>query len=362
MPKRKIVYRNEAVKTAALTLLKSGRKAKSVSRDLNIPTSTLSDWKAAAKAAGTWGPDGDNNNAGDGLAKPAPRKPGSGGHNRILTAALENKIRKKLKKLPFMTPAGLKRSIPELAAVPDRTIRRWILKKLKIPSRVAAWKPFLTDAQKERRLAWALKRRNWAVSKWRQICWSDETHIELWNQYRGYRVRRPSTTARFDASVLRRSVKHPPKLMIWGAFGNGKLGRVYFCRPNSRMNAEMYLDVLTKHLRASLTKTGTKIFMQDGAPCHRALRVQVWFDSHRYRVLPWIGQSCDLNPIEHLWTKLKRIVSEQGAASNLNELVVRIKAAWRVLGRDTDYLYKLTDSMPSRVQAVIEAQGDVTRY
>ena len=72
MPKRKIIYRNEAVKTAALTLMKSGRRAKSVSKNLNIPTSTLSDWKAAAKADGTWGPDGDNNNAaGDGLAKPA---------------------------------------------------------------------------------------------------------------------------------------------------------------------------------------------------------------------------------------------------------------------------------------------------
>ena len=315
MPKRKIVYRDEAVKTAALTLLKSGRKAKSVSRTLNIPTSTLSDWKAAAKAAGTWGPDGDNinnnANAGDGLAKPAPRKPGSGGHNRILTAALEKKIRKKLKKLPFLTPAGLKKVIPELADVADRTIRQWILKDLKIPSRVAAWKPFLTDAQKERRLEWAQKRLNWSVAKWRQICWSDETHIELWNQYRGYRVRRPSTLAKFHASVLRRSVKHPPKLMIWGSFGNSKLGRVYFCKPNSRMNSEMYLDVLGKHLRASLTKTGTSVFMQDGAPCHTSLRVQVWFDRHQFRVLPWVGQSCDLNLIEHLWTKLKRLVSAQ---------------------------------------------------
>lgn len=363
MTKRRQIHRDKHVKTAALTLIKNGKRAVEVSRLLTIPTPTLCDWVKAAKAAGTWGPAGDNNN-GNGLAEPAPRKldPGSGGQNKILTAALEKKIRTKLKRLPFMTPSGLKRVIPELADVSERTIRHWILKNLKIPSRIAAWKPFLTDAQKERRLAWAEKRRNWSVAKWRQILWSDETHIELWNQFRGYRVRRPSTIARFDASVLRRSVKHPPKLMIWGSFGNGKLGRVYFCKPNSRMNAEMYLDVLTKHLKASLTKTGTKEFMQDGAPCHRALRVQLWFDTHRFRVLPWVGQSCDLNPIEHLWTKLKRLVSEEGAASNLRELCERIKAAWRLLGRDTEYLARLCDSMPSRVQAVIQAQGDVTKY
>ena len=39
------------------------------------------------------------------------------------------------------------------------------------------------------------------------------------------------------------------KLMIWTAFGNSKLGSLYFVKPNAKMNAEMYIEVLEKHLK-----------------------------------------------------------------------------------------------------------------
>ena len=32
------------------------------------------------------------------------------------------------------------------------------------------------------------------------------------------------------------------------------------------------------------------------------------------------------------------------------------------LGRRTEYLYALTYSMPGRMEAVVEAEGDVTKY
>ena len=65
--------------------------------------------------------------------------------------------------------------------------------------------------------------------------------------------------------------------MIWGAFGNGKLGRLYFVAKNQKMNAEMYQSVLRKHLKASLKLTGCSVFMQDGAPCHTARSIKEWF-------------------------------------------------------------------------------------
>ena len=39
------------------------------------------------------------------------------------------------------------------------------------------------------------------------------------------------------------------KLMIWAAFGNSGLGSLYFVKPNANMNAEMYIEVLEKHLK-----------------------------------------------------------------------------------------------------------------
>ena len=50
------------------------------------------------------------------------------------------------------------------------------------------------------------------------------------------------------------------------------------------------------------------------------------------------------------------------AARNMDEFIKNIKFSWKKLEKDTDYLNKLTHSMPKRVQAVIEARGDITKY
>ena len=50
------------------------------------------------------------------------------------------------------------------------------------------------------------------------------------------------------------------------------------------------------------------------------------------------------------------------APSNLNELAKNIRRGWKELGRDIEYLAKLTYSMQIRIEAIIEASGDVTKY
>ena len=41
-----------------------------------------------------------------------------------------------------------------------------------------------------------------------------------------------------------------------------------------RVNQDVDIDILNKNLCRSLRKTGFSIFMQDGAPCHTAKKVQ----------------------------------------------------------------------------------------
>ena len=239
MRTRPTIHRTKSTKSAALTLLKHGAPVGTISKDLKIPRQTLYDWKNAAIASGTWA---DNNN----IAKAAPRKsdPGTGSGGKLIDKKLLRKIKKKFDNNPFMTVKGVKRSIKGLANVSERTIRRAVLEELELPSRTAAKKPFLTDLHKTGRVSWAIRHRNWSRAKWSKVLWSDETHIELWNSSRyGYFVRRHSSVSRYDPSVVRRTVKFPPKLMIWAAFGNSRLGSLYFVKPNAKMNATMYIEV-----------------------------------------------------------------------------------------------------------------------
>ena len=111
-----------------------------------------------------------------------------------------------------------------------------------------------------------------------------------------------------------------------------------------------------------MNNTGCSVFMQDGAPCHKAKSVMKWLSDHDVKLLEWIGNSPDCNPIENLWVELKKIVRTYPAASNLDELRRNISKAWKQLGRDTQYLTSLTNSMNNRIAEVIAASGDVTKY
>ena len=51
---------------------------------------------------------------------------------------------------------------------------------------------------------------------------------------------------------------------------------------------------------------GGAIFIDDGAPVHRAKIVNSWTEHHIISSLPWSPYSPDLNPIENCWAVIKQ--------------------------------------------------------
>ena len=95
------------------------------------------------------------------------------------------------------------------------------------------------------------------------------------------------------------------------------------------------------------------VFMQDGAPCHRAKIVTQFLKARKINILDWPGNSPDLNPIENLRTILKNKVSER-QPTNANILEQAIKEVW-VRDISPAYSRNLVESMPRRLEAVIKA-------
>lgn len=173
--------------------------------------------------------------------------------------------------------------------------------------------------------------------------------------------RRPGEAFRPDC--IAPTVKHGGgSVMIWGCMSASGVGEVFVC--DGRMNSERYISMLDEVFEASVLKLfdgneAEYLFQQDNAPCHKSRRSMQWFRENGIRLLEWPAQSPDLSPIEHLWRMLKLKLLKY-KCKNKTELKDKIVEEWELLS--SDICHRLVASMPRRLNAVIKANGGVTKY
>ena len=137
------------------------------------------------------------------------------------------------------------------------------------------------------------------------------------------------------------------------------------CRIDGPINTNLYISILEDELMDSLQDSGKEveevIYQHDNAPAHTAKQTTQWLQDNGFEVLTWPAQSPDLNPIEHLWSHLKRQLAAYDTPPNgVLELWERVQVVWEGIGPKV--CQDLIDSMPKRVAAVLKARGGHTKY
>lgn len=86
-------------------------------------------------------------------------------------------------------------------------------------------------------------------------------------------------------------------------------------------------------------------------------------------VTEWPPYSPDLNPIEHVWFRLKTNLEKAHPTSQDKQYTIEevrilmenvLPEAWSQI--DKNYIDSLIDSMPRRCRAVVNAKGWYTKY
>ena len=152
-------------------------------------------------------------------------------------------------------------------------------------------------------------------------------------------------------------------VMIWSCFWAGGFGPLVFCEGN--VDQDAYVDILAKSfmpwfIQLCHDKDTDFILQEDGATCHTGKYAMWWKDTHQIPRLDfWPPQSPDLNPIEHLWSCLEKLIEQKRSQiTSIEQLKVSLEEVWGKIS--VDLAERLVDSMKDRCQAVIDANGGYT--
>ena len=143
-------------------------------------------------------------------------------------------------------------------------------------------KPLLTAVHRKKRLAFALKHREWTVKGWKRAMWSDKTKINRIGSDGKQRVWKKAGDGLIEREVQGTVKFGGGNIMVWGCMGWNGVGKL--AKVKGRMDADQYVDILDNHSLPSMEESGIVeggcIFQQDNDPKHTSKKAKNWIEEN----------------------------------------------------------------------------------
>ncbi|KAK3512212.1 hypothetical protein QTP70_001115 [Hemibagrus guttatus] len=242
-----------------------------------------------------------------------------------------------------------------------RTSRCRILQRLAVMHKPSIRLP-LTNGHKQKRLQWAQK---YMKTDFQTVLFTDECRANLdgpdgWSGVwlvDGHHV----------PTRLRRQ-QGGGGVMFWAGIMGRDLVGPFRVPEGVKMSSVKYVEFLTDHLLPWYKKKNHAfhskiIFMHDNAPSHAARNTAASLAAmgiKEEKLMVWPPSSPDLNPIENLWSILKRNIYEGGRQfTSKQQLWEAILTSCKEIQAET--LHKLTSSMDARIVKLLSNKGSINK-
>lgn len=210
-------------------------------------------------------------------------------------------------------------------------------------------KPLLLKNHRSSRLKFATENRN---RDWSKVLFTDESTFQLFPNSRKLWMKR-------SKKLVYRRVKHSQKIHAWAGFSQSGFGKIITFTgilTSSRM-IDIYKEGLVQP--PIILFDGDWTLQEDNDPKHTSKVAKKWKLDNSIDRMEWSSNSPDLNPMENLWRVVKYKVRNLHP-QNLKQLEAAIRLTWSSLPKNL--AWKLVNSMPNRIQRVIEEKGDSIDY
>lgn len=305
-------------------------------------------------------------------------KPKSG-RPRKLDAATDDIIFQASTEDPFLPATQIRRDLNLTDQVCVQTVRNR-LKARGLRCRVSAKKDFLKQEHRDNRYNFAMIHLSWSVEHWNRVIFSDEKLFCLGGNGPP-KVWRPTVAPdRLDPRYIantRNTEWGRLTIMVWACIsGGGQRNRIHLIDPprdrKRTLNSEYYVreilqGILADDVLANDDRPHDIIFMHDRSPVHTARRTKKWLARNNIdMVYDWPAKAPDMNPIENVWAEMERKLMHRQCRDR-QELWINVLQTFEDLtinmdNEPTDYVKKLIESMPRRMEAVIRRDGGWTKY
>lgn len=215
----------------------------------------------------------------------------------------------------------------------------------------------LTPENKQERLGYANSNKN---TDWKRIWAYDEVYFNLWGSRHHVRSNRRTKYR----NIFRKQTKAQKSVSLGYVAAFSFNSKSALCRVPRHWHVPQLRDVWENELLPSInwdpSQRRCRAFILDNDGRHHS---QALVDSatenglNRNGYLP--PNSPDLNPAENIWNIMKQYVLRQHP-TNERELRIAIEEAYETV--TPDILRSEFDSLPRRIQAVLDNNGDRIRY